>query len=925
MRPIKLVISAFGPYAGKEILDLDKLGENGLYLITGTTGAGKTSIFDAITYALYDRPSGDIRDDSMLRSKYADETTETYVELEFLCKEKLYRVRRNPEYLRLKSRGDGTTKQVAKAELHLPDGRVIDKSKREVTKAITEIIGIDRDQFLQIAMIAQGDFRKVLLADTEERKKIFRQIFKTYKFEMIQDRIKEEANALYNDFKKAKQVLSTHARGITCGDDSAYAESVEKAKNDQFTTQEIIDLLKSVIECDEKENSELVTKLTNIDSALEKVNANIGKAEEFAKNQAEYSAKKALVPQKVKEFDETKARYEEEKAKKPEIESLKKEITLIENELPDYDLLDGLLKEVEKLEKTICLNETAINNSKNDVDAKIKEIYFLKEELKSLENASLNKQKLETQQNLLSEIKSKLDNLINDLAIIETVKKDLLAKQSDYLLLSDKAKKLAEEYYNLNKRFLDGQAGIMASRLTDGEPCPVCGAISHPKLAEISIDVPTETELKKAKNLAEEENKIAEKMSAECAKLKGKIEGLEKSVRSHINEVLGDISIEGAVESVKAKMNEIDNELNALVVRISEETNKVNKKAELDKSLPEKEKKLDDLKKTISDLEKAVATDTVAQNKQAEQIEKLTKKLKFTSKNDADKALNDLKQAVENFMGRIERTEKEYNNRNSELTKLRGEVSTLEDIVNNACKIDLDAETIAKNILIEEKSVLQDKKENIVSRLNSNRLCLDNIKITAKECKYTEEHYRWMNSLSDTANGGISGKEKISFETYVQMGYFERILRRANIRLQKMTGGQYDLIRRIDKLGKVSQVGLDIDVLDHYNGTTRPVNTLSGGEQFKASLALALGLADEIQSSAGGVRLDTMFVDEGFGSLDGESLQLAIATLQDLTEGNRLVGIISHVEELKSKIDKQIIVEKQAANGSGSKARIVTC
>ena len=217
---------------------------------------------------------------------------------------------------------------------------------------------------------------------------------------------------------------------------------------------------------------------------------------------------------------------------------------------------------------------------------------------------------------------------------------------------------------------------------------------------------------------------------------------------------------------------------------------------------------------------------------------------------------------------------------------------------------------------------MQEKKEGVVSRIHSNKTCLNSVEKAAQDSKELEEHYRWMNSLSNTANGGISDKERISFETYVQMSYFERILHRANIRLQKMTNGQYDLIRRVDELGKRSQVGLDIDVLDHYNGTTRPVNTLSGGEQFKASLSLALGLSDEIQSSAGGVRLDTMFVDEGFGSLDSESLSLAISTLQDLTEGNRLVGIISHVEELKNRIDKQIVVEKQKGTDKGSRAYI---
>lgn len=919
MRPIKLTISAFGPYAGKEILDLDKLGENGLYLITGTTGAGKTSIFDAIAYALYDSPSGDARDDSMLRSKYADETTETYVELEFLCNEKLYRVKRNPEYTRLKARGEGTTKQIARAELHYPDGRIVDKSKKEVTKAITEIIGVDYDQFTKIAMIAQGEFRKVLLDKTENRKEIFRQIFKTHKYEKIQERIKSETNDLYAKFKTSKQKLLAYAGGIVCDENSELAESVEKAKKDEITTQEIIDLLGTLIIEDEKINGELAEKLTEIDGRLEKVNGTIGKAEEYAKNAEEYNKKSASIPKKVQEYDAAKAKLDEETYKKPEVGNAEKEITLIEKELPDYDTLDNLQKEVDELEKSVAKNEQDKTSSKDSTDKKIEAIKKLKELQKSLEGSSLNKEKLETEKSRLEELKERLKVLSDNVSIYESSKRELLELQNEYVALSNNAKKLSDEYTDLNKRFLDGQAGIMASALTDGNPCPVCGSVSHPCKAKASTEVPMEADLKKAKKAADEENKRAEEKSAECAKQKGKLEELEKTVKRQIKEFLEKEDIDGAIEIVNAKTEEIDAKLKILAEKIKMETENVNKKVEIDKKLPEEEKDLEDLNKAVAKLDKAIATDTATLKQKTEQIGKLKKELRFSSKVEADNALKGLTDKVKILKREFEKAEKEFNDKKSELTKLQGEVSTLEKIVENVCKIDLDAEKEIKNSLTIEKQTLSSCKENIVSRINSNKTCLDNIQKTTKESKEIEERYRWMNSLSNTANGGINDKERISFETYVQMSYFDRILRRANIRLQKMTGGQYDLIRRVDELGKRSQVGLDIDVLDHHNGTTRPVNTLSGGEQFKASLALALGLSDEIQASAGGVRLDTMFIDEGFGSLDGESLSLAISTLQDLTEGNRLVGIISHVEELKNRIDKQIIVEKQKVGGSRAK------
>lgn len=922
MRPVKLTISAFGPYAGKEVLDLDKLGENGLYLITGTTGAGKTSIFDAIAYALYDSPSGDARDDSMLRSKYANEGTETYVELEFLCNEKLYKVRRNPEYVRQKIHGGGTTKQIARAELRYPDGRIVDKSKREVTKAITEIIGVDYDQFSKIAMIAQGEFRKILLDKTENRKEIFRQIFKTHKYEAIQEKIKAETLAIKKKFDEARQNVLAYANGIACEKESEFSEGVKRAQNDEMTTQETIDLLTDLIACDETIKDELAQEIKRLDGKLEKANAYIGKAEEYAKNVAEYNQKTASVPKLAQAYDNAKALLDEASKQKTEVDRLHKEIALIENELCDYDALERLHKEIENLEANVRKNQFDLEIGEENVSRKENVIKKLKEEQKSLSEADVKKAKLEAERARLQERKGKLRALFEELTALYDTNAELLQAQEEYKKISESAKSLADAYTDLNKRFLDGQAGIMASALQEGEPCPVCGSKSHPTLAKRSSEVPTEAELKKAKLEAEEENKRAEKKSAECAKLNGKIEELKKSVKEEISVLLGEIALDGAADRVKEKFAETQKELGEVERQIQVEIENVKKKGEIDKKIPEQERALEALRQKQSETEKALASAQATKREKAEQIAHLAQSLKFTGKAEANAFLNGLKKKVEDLKNAFDKAEKDFHEKNSELTKLSGEIASLERVLATACNIDLEKTKEGRNLLAEERKNLQEKKERVVSRIHTNKSCLSNVERAAKESKELEEHYRWMNSLSNTANGGISDKERISFETYVQTSYFERILRRANLRLQKMTNGQYDLIRRVDELGKRSQVGLDIDVFDHYNGTTRPVNTLSGGEQFKASLSLALGLSDEIQASAGGVRLDTMFIDEGFGSLDSQSLSLAISTLQDLTEGNRLVGIISHVEELKNRIDKQIVVEKQKGTDKGSCAYI---
>lgn len=923
MRPIKLTISAFGPYAGVETLELDQLGENGLYLITGTTGAGKTSIFDAIAYALYDQPSGDNRDTSMLRSKYADDRTETYIELEFMCKDKLYRVRRNPKYLRPKNSGTGMTEQTARAELHYPDGRVVDRSIKAVTQAITEIIGIDREQFLQIAMIAQGEFRKVLLANTEDRKSIFRQIFKTDKYETIQNRIKEDTKAVYNDYQKAKDHLATYVGEIICDEDSPQAPAVNQAKNGELTSSEIIDLLTALIEQDKKDRDAVVTTLTQVEANLEKIGASIAKAEEFAKSQAEYNDKVKALPEQIKVRDEADAKRQTALAEKPAIEKLQKDITRLEAKLPDYDLLDMMQDKIKTLNEDIKQDRQTLDDALREQKQQAADIKSAKALLKTLESASLNQAKLETEKKRLEETRTKLKTLSDNFDTLQTDQKKLADAQEIYLGISANAQELTAKYHQLNQRFLDGQAGVMASRLTDGEPCPVCGAEHHPHLAKVAATMPTPDDLEAAKQKAEKESKIAEQKSSVCAEMKGKLAELEKNVQQQITEVLGEIALDQVRASVQTKTEDINEKLRVIADQIAAETKNVQRKLELDEQLPTQEKAFEDLNQEIAELEKTLATNTEAKKQQAEQVAKLKQGLSYANKTAADSAINELKNRVQTLKTAIETAEKDFNTQDSALTKLQSEIATLEKIVKNTCQIDLDAERERRDALAAEKRDLQDKKEKLATRLNTNQTSLTKIKTAAEQSRALEEHYRWMNSLSNTANGGINGKEKVSFETYVQMSYFERILRRANLRLRKMTSGQYDLIRRVEQLGNRSQVGLDLDVVDHYNGSHRPVNSLSGGEQFKASLALALGLADEIQASAGGVRLDTMFIDEGFGSLDAESLQLAILTLQDLTEGNRLVGIISHVEELKNRIDKQIVVEKPKANFGGSKIRII--
>ena len=585
MRPITLTISAFGPYAGKEVLHLDKLGENGLYLITGTTGAGKTSIFDAIAYALYDKPSGDSRDDSMLRSKYADDTTETYVELEFLCKEKLYKVRRNPEYTRLKIHGGGTTKQVAKAELHLPDGRIIDKSKKEVTKAIAEIIGIDREQFLQIAMIAQGDFRKVLLAETEERKKIFRQIFKTHKFEKIQERIKADTLEIKKEFDSVKDKLVGCVSGLCCDEESLLADMVQSAKSNALTTAELIQLLTQLIAEDEGINQNLATCLEDVDKRLEVVNLGIGKAEDYARNVEAYNRKTTQIQQVFARYDEAKANLEVENAKKGEVEKIEKEITLIESKLSDYDVLDRLQKEVKTLEINIENNREKGETGKQSISKKEQDLNLLKEKQTTLSRAEADLEKWNAEEKRLLRDKAQLEGLAENIAVLHRGKDKLKRLQEEYAQISERAKELADNYTLSNKLFLDGQAGIMADALAEGTPCPVCGSTTHPVLAKKSNQVPTQEELKVAKQRAETESANAEAKSEQCSTLKGRIESLEKTVEDNAKALLGTFTMDALGDVVQDKLAEVDRGLSDAMRAIQQQKRNVNEKVFTDKQI----------------------------------------------------------------------------------------------------------------------------------------------------------------------------------------------------------------------------------------------------------------------------------------------------------------------------------------------------
>lgn len=915
MRPLKLKISAFGPYSGTTEFDFTKLGTGGLYLITGDTGAGKTTIFDAITYALYGETSGSNREVSMLRSKYADESTPTEVELTFSYRDKEYIVKRNPEYEKLKARGEGTTKQVSNAEIIYPDGKVITRIK-DVDNAVREIIGINKEQFCQIAMIAQGDFLKLLLASTKERIEIFRHIFKTELFGDLQERLKRESGKLSDECDTIKKSISQYIGGIVCNEDNTDYIEVSKAKNGSLPTEEVIKLLEKLISDDEKAEKDIAAQKEKLQKELDEIKAKINKAQDVIAAKADLEKNEAAFAAETETQKDLTAKLEAEKSNQPKIKELGEKAAAIKALLPDYD-------EFEAKEKTFKLNKTFIESSteivaekENEIKAISDEIAKIFEERKTLEKAGEEKLKLKADKKALTDNADKLGNLKTNITALEKAESDYSQALEDYNNKQSAFEKLDGEYKALNKVYLDAQAGILADTLKADEPCPVCGSTSHPKIAVKPENAPTKEQLEELQGEVDAANNNANSARTKAGNLKGVLDEKKESVLSEIKALLGDVAIADAKSLIVVKLSDIDAQIETIDKKISEAKAKIERAEEIDRILPEKNKDLEVLKEELSKLNDEIKSKTAENVSLEKRIGELKAKLTFATKEEAEAKIDEFAENVEQMSKDYDSALKALNDSKEKIASLKSAKEEIVKRLGDKTDVDLEAEK-EKLVAHGDRMESYDREEKTThARISANQTALDNIKARSGDLIATEKKYSWVKALSNTANGNIAGKEKVMLETYIQMNYFDRIIARANTRLMIMTDGQYDLVRRKEALNNKGQSGLDLNVIDHYNGSERSVKSLSGGESFKASLALALGLADEIQSSAGGIKLDTMFVDEGFGSLDEESLAAAMKALTSLADGNRLVGIISHVGELKQKIDKQIIVKKDKVGGS---------
>lgn len=915
MRPITLIMSAFGPYAAKTVIELDKLGTNGLYLITGDTGAGKTTIFDAITYALYGEAIGNTRDVNMFRSKYAEPSTPTEVELTFEYAQKIYTVKRNPEYDRPKARGEGYTTEKANAELHYPDGRVVTRLK-EVNKAIVDIMGIDRSQFTQIAMIAQGDFLKLLLASTEDRKKIFQKIFRTQCYYQLQERLKAETSKLAVEYNQTGSSIRQYINGIACHPDDVLKLEVDKAKKGELKNTEAVQLVEKLIKQDAAAQQKALERIGELDKQKQKIAAQLAVAENRKTTEEKQEKAKenlALETQRLKRLETEK---NEAAAHQPEVQKAVEAIAKLEAQLPEYAEMQK--KQTERIGLQKALEELAqkIKTEAETEEKLARSIAEFKDEQASLQNAGAAQAAQKAEKDRLAEQQKDLEALKKEYAAYQKLEAQLKKAQADYAQKSEDSGQKRAEYEHKNKLYLDAQAGILAETLTEGVPCPVCGSLEHPHPAQKPENAPTKQELEICKAKVEEAEAATLAASSKASNCIGQVDASRETLQAHGQKWLGTDAIEEIERLCCEKQQQTAAALQKAEQQLKEIAKQLGRKDALDQLIPQKEDELDQCKKRRAGYGNQQAGDGAKLQAAEKRLKELAEKLSYPSEAEANQALQQLRKQKEAWEKAIQETQKAHDECAKNLAALKGTLEGYQKTLQGMEKVDVQAVLAAQTEADQQKAAWQAQKNEIGDRLAVNGPILENLRPQISKMEETEKRLQCVQALSDTANGRLSGKEKIMLETYIQMTFFDRIIRRANVRLMVMSGGQYELKRRVNAENNRSQAGLELDVIDHYNGSERSVKTLSGGESFKASLALALGLSDEIQSSAGGIRLDTMFVDEGFGSLDEESLEQAVNALVGLTQGNRLVGIISHVSELKNRIDKQIVVTKEKSGGS---------
>ena len=919
MKPLKLTMSAFGSYAGKNVIDFTGQ-QQGIFLITGDTGAGKTTIFDAITYALYNQTSGGERNGNMMRSQYAQPETETYVELEFLYRGQTYRVCRNPDYKITKTLKNGKIREQKvphSVELTMPDGTVFPEKKNATDAKIIEILGLTADQFSQIVMIAQGDFLKLLYTKSDERKMIFSKLFRTDIYWKIQENLRRKSmemderiqeNDRAFEQEKSRIILLPESEELPLDElverlrerlkDALKEQNLRRANveelNKKITKYEEINKLFVSLEkirqngkelearqAESKERRQQIENARKADKVLVAEQQNLRQQQEVEQSAQAIAKMTETLANDQEMFETLKTQQQEAEAKqKREAADIQKKMLALEQSFPSYEALQNARSEEQQAKKVW-----------EDL-GKISEESFHK---KKAGIAALKEQQKRQEQ------------------VVEQTKKN-------WEQTSLSASESAKHYEHMYEAFLKEQAGILAENLSAGCPCPVCGSTVHPDPAKLSDHAVTELEVEQAKKTraaAEEKRDLAyaafEAEKTEKQKLAQAVEKEEadfvlaqtiaKQQRKEAEQNY--VSLQKTAEQIREK----------LVYPSLAEAKK--QYAAMQKALAAAEQEIERKRQKVSELAEAMNT-LKGQKLAEEENQKTAKKLAAKTEKEYAKLLEKsgfvseetyhLAILPERSRSKLEREEKEYE---SQCLRQQSEQKLLEKQVSGKTYTDT---TELNEQLKAEKQALKEAEKTYMelhTAYENDRSVLQNCAVYLEKGKKLESEDQVIKSLSKTANGRLSGSAKIDFETYIQRQYFKQIIHEANKRLLTMSNHQFILkLKEEANTGRKTNEGLDLSVYSLVTDSERDVKTLSGGESFLAALAMALGLSDIVERSAGAIHPDMMFIDEGFGSLDAQSRQQAIEVLGELAGDSRMVGIISHVTELKEQIDRKLVVSR---------------
>ncbi|MDR0984058.1 MAG: SMC family ATPase [Ruminococcus sp.] len=856
MRPIKLTISAFVCYAGVETVDFTAFGNNGIYLISGETGSGKTTIFDAVSYALYGSASGDARSNHylMFRSDFALEKSKTFVELEFMCGEKIYKINRTIK------------KNTQDVELTLADGTVL-SGDRNVTPKVSALIGLERNQFAQIVMIAQNDFLRFLQSETKDRTEIMRKIFNTGSFLSFQINLKKKFNIINNE---RNIILSAFSKL----DVNVYERSLTLS---EWQKQE---------ETDKKEMNKISKKQSDNDKQCTDKAKELALANSLIKN--------------FTELDKSRLSFKNHNEKAEEMKTLslthKKNETAVRNVKPVYDNWMRIKNDLSIAAKNTAEAENefiSAGEKKNQAINALSELPALDDVQEKYNKAN----KLwESENNKLTELKMLLDTK-NRIALSVT---ELSELQDNFKKLNTKYDELNKNFSRIESVFMSNQAGILAATLNDDIPCPVCGSITHPHLAEISVETPTEDKVRKAKIAAENARKARDEQLSVCTSKKSAIDTEKERFVNDFAKFDNRENYDDASSNIETMVSAASEVLETLKKDKDEALAVFTKLKNTHEVCVRAKTKAEAEYKSAETLlqERKVHKDNLIQAERTSK-KKYSQVLADNSFKSDDEFLSF---AVDEMA--LKSTSKMLSDYETEGKMLINEIAKLESETNGKEKPNISEIEEENRALEEIRQNLRNQSLEVKGRLSDIQSKIKDLISASKEYEQNEKIYSVIKPLCDAANG------KLEFETYAQTAYFDRVLRAANLRLQIMSQNRYLLLRKQDSDDNRKKTGLDIEVADSYTGKSRSTKSLSGGESFMASLSLAFGLSDVIQQSVGGIKLDAMFIDEGFGSLDAETLDLAVRTLSGMAQGSRMIGIISHMNELRERIDKQIQVEK---------------